>query len=277
MPYNNIRIPVVILLDASGSTKYIERLLNEQIQNLITGLKSHPHADRITLMTAQYDDQYYPLTPLSPLSSIRTNVLDLRDPRGATNTGAAIENVLDGLQAQLSVWDSKRIPYTCPVFLLVTDGPVSPGASPDWDSEQRSAMTKKYKEQYAEAAHRVRIMVSGNELIFGAVGIAHSSMHRADMTELSSLTDYRDCLFNPRVRFNSDLDLGDAIKWIMNAVTRSAAEYVPEYSSYNPYANENQRRHFRSGPDVHQQSARTSGVEIDDIICVFFDLNRSNI
>lgn len=294
MPYNNEWIPVVILLDASGSTKNIEQLLNKKMRELIAHLKSHTLSNRISLMAAHYDDQYYLRTHFSPLTETSSNVLNLQSPRGATNTGGAITTALDSLDNQLSVWDRQGIRYGCPIFLLLTDGAVSPGVDSSWTPEKRTAMMQRYQDAYHDAASRIRRMVSGSKLIFGAVGIAHSAIHGANMTELSQLTDRRDSLFNPKVRYNSELDLGAVLQWMMSAVTRSAAEAAqrpdPNYSSRNhsygynaepdPGSSSRSRSYGyndRPDPAFTSRTTQPSDLNVDEVICVFFDLNRSTL
>ena len=275
MPYRDRKIPLVILQDASDSTKYIKGLLDERMRQLIGELKRHPYTNELVLMAAQYDDQYYQRTPFVPLSGVSTGILDLKAPCGATNTGGAILSALRSLKERLEDWDKQGIPYSCPVFLLMTDGPVSPGLDTRWTDQEKRAMKQRYNEDYQEAAHWIKLLETSGELTFGAVGIVHSSMYRADMEELSRLTNQPDSVMEARVRFNSELELEEVIQWVKDAVTGSGSRQH-RYKDISSHKEESCRK---NSSQRTQQQYRTHngsrGMQCDDVTCDFFDLNRS--
>lgn len=262
-------IPVMVLVNASSSAGEIRPIFNRSMEWIINALKSHPNANEIMLMAAHYSSRYMEQVCFRDINQVSANVLDLPSVLGPTNTGCALENALNSLEAKLKHWDDQGISYGRPILLLVTDYHISPGRNPSWPPGKEAQLRETYRKAFQNMAEKTRNMEKNGELTLAAVRITHIGYAR-ETQELKALTNIPECVFIARYENEQKWNLDEVIDWLKRAVSRSAEEHF-----------ENNRkaaapRGMKWGIGDIPPEPEHRGLKIDSVICEFFDLNRSN-
>lgn len=269
-------IPVVILEDSSGSTKYMKTVLDTQVQQMVRKLKQNPFSDRVELSAVLFDEQISERAVWKRLHDVRDDVLDL-SPAGETNTGAALKHVLSMIEKLKQDLQHHGGRCAAPIVLMLTDGPVSPGEDATESKENQ------YKEEYMEAALQIKKLEQREELRFAAVGIIQTARYKANMDQLKKLTVHPERIFQANVEFWEDLELDEPISWLNDQIRYAgeALEREPEPQKYTRPGAE-RRSNDRSRAQEPESQHWVSEAEempvyeicLDDVTLTFFGLKE---
>lgn len=216
-PYTK-RLPVFIIEDNSDSTKYIKATLNSQMRSLIRQLKYLSTVNNtVDLNIIHYSNQGdYQFKWSGPLRDVPEDAADIVAPRGTADSGTALLQLLRDWQNMKRTWDLAG-GSTAPVILFLTDGPSTAGKTASAE-EKRNA-----EENFRQACDELTMLQQTKTIRFAAVGISHIRQYCAKKEELLKLTADAHNVFLAEEDFDG-LDLGQAIKWLLEAVTQTAIE-----------------------------------------------------
>lgn len=117
------RLPVYILLDTSGSMRGEPiHSVNVGLQSMLSGLRQDPYAlESVHLSIITFDIEAREYLPLTPLDQVQLTQVEVPSA-GATFMGAALELLIDRVDAQVrkSTQDAKG--DWRPLLFIMTDG-----------------------------------------------------------------------------------------------------------------------------------------------------------
>lgn len=114
------RVPVMVLLDCSGSMQHELPMVDTGIDTLISEISSDELASRrAELSFVLYGTDVEEPTPFTTVDNVQKPVLKTM---GLTATGSAILSALDALEDRKEIYKNQGVDYYRPIILLLTDG-----------------------------------------------------------------------------------------------------------------------------------------------------------
>lgn len=194
-----IHIPVVLIIDRSGSTEDIRELLNECTQNLLEKMK-HEEAFRkaVDLLVVFFSSNYECVLDFIPLEKVKMEDVAIEESSGFTNTGRALLYVLERLDEKKIEWKKNAEKYYQPLVFLLTDG------YPDAGYGAPKEVVDKVNEDYLIAAQEIKKREADKKITFIAAGIEREDGVSADLERLAELTGNRERVINIQKDFSTD-------------------------------------------------------------------------
>lgn len=183
-------LPVVLMLDRSGSTQDIRALLNQCSRRLLQSMKEEiVFRGIVELLVILYSSDYQTAVDFKSLEQVQEYELDIPESRGFTETGRALLYALKRLDEKKAEWKTKGERYYQPLLFLLTDG------YPDAGLNAPPAVEEAVQRTYAAAAAEIRRREQEKKLVFLAAGIQQKNGIHADMERLRELTSYPERVF----------------------------------------------------------------------------------
>lgn len=177
------RLPVIILVDTSGSMRDTEALLQQSVKDLYKTLLNDPAVcPRVELSIMSFNSDLQILEPMRELKQHEAMGSNLTFKcGGCTYTGLALKMAIMHLEDRLKVFreHKPRIRYYAPIIFLLSDG--IPVCNDD-------AVKPEEQRAMQEAKEYIKKNVAQNHLSVIAVEIGNSCDH-ALMRDLTGLND----------------------------------------------------------------------------------------
>lgn len=190
-------VPLVLLIDISGSTEDIRELINKcQKKMLQEMMKDVTLQGCVYLYILHFNGVCEPVVEFELLDSLAargaldddSDVLDIKESYGCTNTGRAIMTALQAVDSQKNEWRKTDNVYQ-PLMFLLTDG--YPDAGQGATEKEKKAVELAYRDAAEEIQRREKKDDHGRaKITFAAAGVQRRNGCSANIPRLKELTRY---------------------------------------------------------------------------------------
>ena len=194
-------LPLVLLIDISKSTEDIRELINKcQKQMLRAMMEDVALRGCVYLYILHFNGACEPVVEFELLDSLAargaldddSDVLDIKESYGCTNTGRAIMTALQAVDSQKNEWRKTDNVYQ-PLMFLLTDGYPDAGQGLGASEEEKAAVERAYRNAAEEIQRREKEDGNGRaKITFAAAGVQRRNGCSANIPRLKELTSYAD-------------------------------------------------------------------------------------
>lgn len=197
-----IRIPLVFIIDVSGSMDPLKTDLNKAIRTLLRQMKANDKLCRcVDLLVIHFNGAATPVVDFECLEDVKEDDVVLNENiklKGYTDTGKAILEALNRTKKKREAIykeSGKKNKPKQPLVFLLTDGIPDAGQRDEENEtdEEYQAAVDAVNQAYQSAANQIKEMEINEKITFVATGIKHPNQEDDELEKkLQELTNYPD-------------------------------------------------------------------------------------
>lgn len=210
---NAIRVPVVLLIDVSGSMKPLMQEVNRAIREFISSLKNDAVAAKsVELSIISFDHEVKLIQDFDAIDKINVADTELVNNGGATFTGTALMNGLALVNDRKTYYQENGYDYYQPWLVIMTDGMPS-AIDSDWlrqsDVSSSHPMVATELEALEDSRNILHSQINDKKLNLINIAIGDD----ADLGYLKSLHPA-----NRAFKMTADTDFSKFFEWLGKSV-----------------------------------------------------------
>lgn len=183
------QIQVGVLVDCSGSTEDVYEYIQEELNRMVDAMQRNVILKGVVhLLVMTYNHECGEPLVDKPLEKVTKADIRLPKPAGATDTGAAVANMLQRMDKQKEKWKKAGVPYFQPIMFLLTDGYPDAGNISGETTAAREARKRIVDGNYQAAVKSIQTRIKEKKLLFAGGGFQRENGASANMEKLLELT-----------------------------------------------------------------------------------------